>query len=48
MAKLAATAATPAMIAIHPPDNAENTFCLAAIATTIGMYIALQNPMPFR
>ena len=34
-------------MAIQPPESAEKTFCRAAIATTMGMYIALQKPMPF-
>ena len=41
------TAAIPAIIAIKPPSIAPMTFCFAAIATTIGMYIMLQKVMPF-
>ena len=46
MRKLATTAATPAMIAIQPLDSAAMTFCFAAIATTMGMYIAFQKLIP--
>ena len=45
-AKLTTTAATPATMASSPPSTAATTFCRAAMATTIGMYIALQNLMP--
>ena len=41
------TAKNPETSATPPASNAENTFCLAAIATTIGMYMALQKVIPF-
>ena len=36
----------PAKMAISPLDTAAFTFCVAAIATIIGIYIWLQNCMP--
>ena len=33
-------------MAIQPPEMAASTFCFAAIATTIGMYMAFQKLIP--
>ncbi len=45
-AKLKATATTPATSTTGPPFTAATTFCCAAIATTMGMYISDQNSTP--
>src|SRR5699024_9099204 len=45
-AKLTTTATAPAMSAVGPAVTAPTTFCVAAMATTIGMYIPDQKEIP--